>query len=404
MSKGYEYRHRSVDAAGSWLIAAFGFTLPISVAANNAVAILLLLLWLYKREFSQTWALVKNAKVVLAVMLFLGLHVVGLLWTEDMAWGMHMLRKQWILLLLPIMMYMMVPEHRKYYISAFLLAMTLSELLSYLVWLQVIPPFLHATVSDPTPFMHHVSYNPLLAFAIYLVGYYVLFDTSVTKMQKIFFVLFFVTMSINMFITGGRAGQVGYVTVLAILIYQYCKGNTLKAFLVFSVMVGSIVAAAYLGSSIFQKRVNMAVSEIRTYDGDQNTSVGLRMNFAVNTLKMIREHPLLGVGTGDFCKEYAKINHRCTPNVRSTVQPHNMYLLEMGMFGIVGLASLLFILLSQIVVARKQRDPMLAKIGIALPLLYGVIMLSDSYLLGHITTALFVYFSALLYRPAERDV
>ena len=47
--------------------------------------------------------------------------------------------------------------------------------------------------------------------------------------------------------------------------------------------------------------------------------------------------------------------------------------------------------------ARKQESGYIGDIGIALPLLFLIINFSDSYLLGHYTTFLFVYFAAIVF-------
>ena len=59
------------------------------------------------------------------------------------------------------------------------------------------------------------------------------------------------------------------------------------------------------------------------------------------------------------------------------------------------------ILFSQVHVAQKSGDHSQKSFGITLPLLFAVIMFSDSYLRGHFTTMLFVYFSPFLYKDYE---
>jgi len=396
----------NVDSIGSWLLILFGFSLPLSVAANNLFAVLIIVLWLYKKEYRQTWEIVKNSKVVMAVLLLFSLHIIGMLWTIDVELGLKIMRKEWMLLLLPLMMHFVKREHIQYYISAFLIAISISEVLSYLIWFEVIPPFLRASLYDPTPFIHHTSYNPFLALAIYLTGYYMLFDKTLSHVQKFFLVLFFFTMSINMFITGGRAGQVGYFVVVMILFFQFFNKHFFRASFLSILFLGTVLSTAYFGSQIFQDRMNAAVSEIQNYHNDKNSSkglqynsVGMRINYAVNTFEIIQEHPLLGVGTGGYEKSYKVVNDKNSPTAELHGHPHNMYLFEMVQFGIFGLISLLSILYFQLCFAWKETDMLRSKVGIALPILFAVIMLSDSYLLGHFTTMLFIFFSAFLYRP-----
>jgi len=389
---------------GSWLIILYAFSLPISVAVNNIFAALMLLFWLFRGNYIETWLLIKRSKVLQAFLLFIVLHIVGMLWTDDLSWGWHVFRKEWMFLFAPILMSLVKKEHIRYYLSAFLLSMTFSEIISYLIWFKAIPPIFHASIYDPTPFIHHTSYNPLLAVAIYLMGNFILFDQTLGIKQKLVLGFFVITMSINMFITGGRAGQVGYLFALTILFFQYFDKNFLKALFVSTLVVGGVFFTAYFVSQIFQDRIHLVVSEIENFDSDttdMNNSVGLRINFVINTIEIIKKDPVIGVGTGDFKKRYEEVNREKTPNVVTAKHPHNMYLLEMAQFGLIGLAVLLYIFYTQISFAGTEKDHMRKRVGIFLPLFFMVIMLSDSYLLGHHTTNLFILFSAFLYRPFD---
>ena len=399
MHKRLSHLLHDKDMIGSLLLMLFGFSLPLSVAVNNLFAALIIVWWIYRRSYALTWHLIKHSKVTIAILLFVLLHAIGLLWTEDMAWGWHMLGKEWKFLLIPIMMTFVQEKHIRYYISAFLLAMTVSEVLSYLIWLECIPPFLHATVYDPTPFMHHTSYNPLLAFAIYLVGYLLVFEKSLSRVQKIFLGFFFITMSVNMFITGGRAGQVGYIVIVLIFFFQFFNAQPFRALFFSFILLGTIFSIAYSKSQIFHDRMNLVIWDIKHFQHNKNTSVGLRINFAINTCKMIEENPLFGVGTGDFKQKYIQLNKKYSPLVFVAAHPHNMYLLEMSILGIFGLLSLLYILYAQFLSAWQETNDFKSRVGKALPLLFFVLMFSDAYLLGHFTTMLFIYFSSFLYRP-----
>jgi O-antigen ligase len=387
-----------IDDINSYLLIAFAFFLPLSVAIGNIFAVLIFLFWLVKADFKNDFNILKNNLLIKAVFIFLGLHVIGLLWTSDLSWGLHILKKELKFLFLPVFMLFVKKEHIKYYIYTFLLAMTISEVLSYGIWFDVISPFGYATLQNPTPFNSHITYNPLLAFTIYILAYYVLFSSQLNQREKIIYSIFIITMSINMFITGGRAGQVVYFIMIVLLVFQYFNKYLLKAFLFSSILLPLLFFFAYSNSEIFKERVNMAVYNINNYENNQNTSVGERLTFAVNSWKIIKENPIIGVGTGDFKSEYENINAIYTPHVPNASHPHNMYILELVQFGILGLISLLSILFFQIKSAIKSNNILIKNLGLALPILFGIIMLSDSYLLGHYTTMLFIFFSAILYK------
>ena len=50
-----------------------------------------------------------------------------------------------------------------------------------------------------------------------------------------------------------------------------------------------------------------------------------------------------------------------------------------------------------------NKNDLMKKMGIALPLLFLVIMFSDTYLLGHFTTMLFVFFSSIIYKDYDDE-
>ena len=95
---------------------------------------------------------------------------------EDIDQGLAALRKEWKLLLLPVFLFCARREHAGRYVDAYLLSMALCVVLSFAIWLELVPPFNRATVADPVPFGTHVVYNPLLALAIYLLALRLVFE------------------------------------------------------------------------------------------------------------------------------------------------------------------------------------------------------------------------------------
>ncbi|SVE27935.1 uncharacterized protein METZ01_LOCUS480789, partial [marine metagenome] len=234
-------------------------------------------------------------------------------------------------------------KYINYYLSAFLLAIALTEIASYLVWFELVEPFKNATVKNPTPFMSHISYNPILAFAIYLVLHEIFFNKKLTNLVFSFYSFFAISMTINMFITGGRAGQVAFFVMLSILIFQIFDKQRIKSLLVILIMIPSIFITAYQFSDLFKTRVDLAITDTLSYSDRGSTSIGLRINFTKNSLEVIKKNPIIGIGTGDFPSEYKKINQINTPQLPNTTNPHNMYTLITMQLGLIGLVSMLSI-------------------------------------------------------------
>ena len=396
----------SIDNINSYLLMLVAFFLPLTVFGGNLFAVLIFLLWIIKADFKSDFHRLKNNKLVIAVFLYLLVHVTALLWTADIVSGLWTLKKQLKLLFIPIFMLFVKREHVKYYILAFLASMSLSEIWSYGIFFELLPLYGGATLIDPIPLMSHITYNPFLTIAIYFLSYYVLFDHSISKLKKFTYGFFIITMSINMFITGGRAGQVMYFAMLVVLIFQYFPKNAFKASSVSLFVLVITSSTFYLNSKIFSDRVDSAVTELSDYKNHTHSSTGMRISSAINSWSIIKENPVIGVGTGDYKNEFIKASIKNNLKLEDKLvihNPHNMYVLILVQFGFIGLLALLYMFYAQIKIARHSNEEFVRKIGIALPLLYLLIMLSDSYLMVHMTGLLFAFISSFVYKDYEAD-
>ena len=146
---------------------------------------------------------------------------------------------------LPIFLTIAKKENINYYLYSFLIAIGISELCSYLVWLELIDPFGNATIYNPTPVMGHISYNPFLAFAIYLVLHQLIFERGMSKILRTILTFFVISMIFNMFITAGRAGQVMFFASLAVLIFQFFRDSQIKATIISILVIFAIGFAGY---------------------------------------------------------------------------------------------------------------------------------------------------------------
>ena len=378
--------------------------MPLTVFGANLIITIICITWLCSGNYKSKYYQIINNRLMLASIIFFCLHVIGLLWTEDLAWGLHIIHKMWyFLVLFPVLFTIVRRDYIGRYISAFLLAISITEVFSYLVWFEVIPPFKNATIENPTPFMSHISYNPILAFATYLVLHEVCFNKKLTNFVFSLYAFFAISMTINMFITGGRAGQVVFFVMLSILIFQVLDKQRIKSLITIFIVIPGIFFTAYQTSNLFQQRVDLALQESLDFSSKSYTSVGLRINFAINSWQVIKNNLVIGIGTGDFPVEYSKINQINSPGLPNTSNPHNMYTLILMQLGLVGIFSMLSIFYYQIKLSFNSSKKFIRDVGVTLPLMFLVMMLSDSYLLGHYTTLMYIFFSSFLYKDFEKN-
>ena len=394
------FKYFNLEKTYQYLLILLAFLMPLTVFGANMIVVFISFIWLLSGNYKNKFDLIISSKLLLASILFFVLHLFGLLWTEDLSWGFHIAHKMWyFLLFFPILYSIVRKKYIKHYFTAFLFAMALTQITSYLVWFEIIEPIKNATVYNPTPFMSHVQYNPILAFATYLVLHQIFFNFKLKKIELFLYSFFALAMSINMFITGGRAGHVMFFSMMVILIFQYFSSQKIKAVLVICIVLGGIFATAYQTSAIFYDRVTHTVNSVKNFDpNNSDNALGIRFVMVMNSMEIIMKNPLIGVGTGDFPSEYKKINQKNTPNMPQSQNPHNMYILVLTQLGILGLISFLAIFYYQIKISFLSQDKFIRDVGITLPLLFLIIMWSDTYLMGHFTSLLYIFFSSFLYK------
>jgi O-antigen ligase len=204
-----------------------------------------------------------------------------------------------------------------------------------------------------------------------------------------------------LFMVHGRTGYVGLAAISVVGSFQVLRWRGLALAIV---LVGVGFAAAVTLSPAFKQRIDLAVKESREWDPNvpATTSVGMRLEFYRNTLEIIGERPLLGVGTGGFPKVY---RDRVAGTERNQARhPHNQYLLTTAELGIVGLAALLFFFFQHGRASSQlaaMPDRVLAR-GLLALMLVG--SLFNSLLLDHNEGVFFCWLTGLLFAGlANRD-
>ena len=202
----YQIIQQHAGRLNAWLLAIMALVLPLSTSALSIVALLILAVWLVEGGYRQKLRVIIANPVAMAVLVYLALYVIGLLWTEDLASGLDVLSKYWKLMLLPVFLTAVRRDLRRVYAGFFLAGMTIAMTMTYLAWFG----FLHYADVTTTHLTHgtfHVIYNPLLAFAIYLLWHEVVWGRLRDALRWPLVGLIGL-MVLNMFITEGRSGQI----------------------------------------------------------------------------------------------------------------------------------------------------------------------------------------------------
>lgn len=198
--------------------------------------------------------------------------------------------------------------------------------------------------------------NPIPASVILAFAFYFSLDFFLREKRKIHFLLIAIFLFLSLFaVNSERTGCFIAIILLIFLLFRY---TTAKNWIWPLVMVLLVSFLSYQFFPSFQYRVNDLVSNFSTKPKSQDTSIGLRIQFALNSFKIIQEHPLLGVGVGSFPKAYKKTGGKVVVANTLLNDPHNAYLLIAVQLGIIGLIVYVLILLSVWIEIKKLwRDP-----------------------------------------------
>jgi O-antigen ligase len=380
-----------------------GFVLPLSAAAISVLFVLIFLLWLLDRNYCfKLQELCKNP-VYVSIFAFFVLHLVGQYWTTDPINGF----KSWMLFLIPMLATAVDSKTARHGVYAFVVGMMVAEAGVYYKIIQVWGRYLEGFYSNDLYIaMGHISYNPVLAIAIGLL-LTTLLAGKYHGWRLLASLLFLLTMIANMFMTGGRAGHVGFIFMWLVLSIYFLWRRPIALGGMISALV-LILVVAWNYSPIFQKRVHEATSDITDYQKDvdrgvitedTDTSVGKRLHFSENGFHLFLEKPWLGHGTGSFESAYEEYRGRQDGRVLPTTNPHNSHVLVLVQFGLMGLVFYLAIFASQLWLVKKMPwSYEFRPLALLLPLFYLLISFYDSYLWGHHTQAVFAYLTAIFYR------
>jgi O-antigen ligase len=393
-----------------YLAIAIGFTLPISTAADNVLLVPLLACWLASGRWEEKCAAIRGNGPVLAVLGLFALLVLGLAWSQGpLHDAMLYLRKYSNLLLMPILLTIFTDsEDRRRGLLAFAAAMTLTLLLSIAFAVGLLPQggvitggtpehpdrgLLTAAPGNPTVFKHHITQNILMAFGCLLFTQLARTAKN-TKVRWLWVALAGLAAFDVLFLVQGRTGYLVLAALVALVLLERFRWKGLAAAVV---IVALGFASAYEFSDSFRSRISRVESEAEQWQPDvgTKTSVGIRLEFYRNTLGIIEQHPLVGVGTGGFAQAYAQRvqGTAMTP----TYNPHNQYLLTTAQLGVVGLVLLLLIFVQQWRCAARLPEQTYRTLARGLVLTFVIASLFSSPLIDHAESLFFAWLSGLLF-------
>ena len=371
------------------------FVIPISYHWRDIILGVIILLWIFEGNFKNKYLKLKN-NINVALIMFLSVYILRFLsnlWSDSFIDGSfktshyfnsfdYVIRHDFFYIaIIPIILTSFNVKYTKKIITSFIFGMLVSEITSYGIifgfWTTK-----HGTPYNPTPFMsYHSTYSLLLVIAIFWLLHMAFIEKE--KLKKLFYSIFFLTATLNLFYNAGRTGQVIFFILLAFfLIYHFkLSFKTIVGFLFISIFSFFLL---FNISKIFQKRVYQAQNDIeKVLKGDFASSWGGRTMAWFVAKDIFLKYPILGVGVGDIKKDiwkdsekYGKKNSNFFKH--SLPHLHNQFLQILIETGIIGFS---FFILFWIYFLKERYNKDIEYFIYSFILIYLIAFLTEVFLM-----------------------
>lgn len=390
------------DRIGMGAAVLLGLSIPVSTGLDSVLTAAVLLFWILGLRYREKAGNLRQNPVVLGCFIVLFAYLAGIFYSSapggDIGSSLSDAR---IFLLIPLLMtFFSMPGAQKWGLNLFTATMVVILVLSYLLWLGLLPEhsIIKGDADNPVIFKLHISHNILMAFSAYLFA--VMAWTMSSRMGKLLFGVLSIAALFSVFyMVTGRTGQVAMIALMLLFLFQAARWRGIAVFMVMVLLISGI-AYVQKDNALHQRSVR-ALQEIRDWDPERTqpeSDVGERLDFYRGGIKIMRDNLLWGVGTGGFKEAYKELV--AGTELRPTTNPHNEYLMvgvQLGFFGLLCYALLFGIQWRYSSRLENRQREMIAK-GLIVTILTA--SLTSSTLMDHTEGLFYAWMTALLFAGA----
>jgi O-antigen ligase len=303
------------------------------------------------------------------------------------------------LLFIPLLISMVIDlRQREWALLALAAGLIVTLFLSFALMMGFVPTggLIKGDASNPFVFKKHITHNVLMAFGVLLFAVQA-WKSQGNRQRWGWTVFAFLAAGNVLLMVQGRTGYVVLAGLALLALYVYLGWRGVAAA---TVLLTVAFAGAYAVSTAFHQRVDLVASGVTQWDPRTaaHDPIGERLEFYEHTIEIIRDHPLIGVGTGGFPQAYAERVGQA--GLTATRNPHNQYLLIMAQVGVVGLCLLLWLFVQQWLSSlgfADGGDRLLAQ-GLVITMVVGCLF--NSLLIDHTEKLLYCWMSGLYFSGA----
>jgi len=395
-----------------WLITLLAFSIPVYQNILPILIVLILLNWfsLENRKGGNS-----NLTFVCLVVFFL-IHVIGLLWSVNLDFGMFDVQVKLSFLLLPFIFYFsetLVNDDFERVLSGYVIGCAVGVFLgvtqAFYAYYSDNTGFLKLYSESLTPSLHIGYFAMYMNFAIIILIYRLYFRSeslfTYQNLLRVFLILFF---SGAVFLSTSRNGLIGLLLALTLIVIysviRYRKWMSIISIAVIAWVIMSSLLKDYKSSALkfhgFEE-VEAAVKKGKASQKVYKTSTSIRILVWSFSLNLIKSNPIIGVGTGDIKDELIKLYKKegYPILVKRQYNSHNQYLQTAAALGIPTLIVLLLMFISPLLVRWRR----LHFLAVFLSIIVGVACLTESVLEVQAGVIFYTFFASLFAQNMRSD-
>ena len=175
-------------------VAGLAFSLPLNKVAMSICMMFIALNFLLAGQYKVYLQNLKNSRLFLLIFAFILLHVVGLLWSDNMSYGMHDLRVKLPLLVIAVTLFAKPITNRAHVsivLGSFVTSVLITSLINFLAYNQFFGEWLFNDIRGLSLFGSHVRYSLLVAMSIAILLLHPSFKSKTSILIRVVFILWF---------------------------------------------------------------------------------------------------------------------------------------------------------------------------------------------------------------------
>ena len=376
--------------AGVYSTIAACFFVPLSTSFMGLFGALILFFWLASGSADQLPRILRESPVAVISVLLILLFIAGIFYSPA-SWeeARDCFKKYRELFFIPAIMCLLAKDQQgsaQWAVTSFFIGCIVVMLTSYAMAAGFI-----ASERYGYSVTYHITHSFFMAILAFWAGQKVM---DARKYRWLWIILLLAVTGNIVYIAPGRTGMITFLLLALLFLWQRLPWRKLMFGLVVFVLLSALAAVS---SKNIQTRLHDAYDDIQTYEqGVSRSSLGMRFDWWFNCLRLVKEKPLLGHGTGSFTQEHDRLIEGT--ETKATDNPHNEYLFIAVQLGILGLLAFVGLFVaawhsSLHLVSAKRRLVQ----GVILSMASGCLM--NSFLFDSHQGHYFAFLTALLLAP-----